>query len=225
MPSKIQVTKQIERFMPFVVMACPCSFAILPIKFSNLFIIALIVGWLYLTIANRESFKLRGAHIGIFLMFAYYALLLLGLSYTDNFVMGSKNLETKMALVIFPVVFFCGYDVLTNVDKKSLLLVYANSIFGFCCYVLVKLIISIERSSDDWVSSFYATLNDSINIHPGYLSLYTGFSILILMIYFNSFHWSLKILCGFQIVFLTFFNLLLIARMPLIALGATLLWY
>jgi len=124
------------------------------------------------------------------LLFAgLYILYLVGLAYTQNFEYGLFDLEVKMSLFIFPVVFASiREEVLSAENARNVLLTFALGVFvSMLLNYGVALVNYIETGEID--SFYYMKL--AVFIHPSYLAMYVCFAISILL-YFNLKGWIKK---------------------------------
>lgn len=200
----------------FLILACPCSLLVFPVKITTLLITALVILWFILSLYYKAYFKFRANNVLVFLPFVYYSLMVVGMIYTDSQHEGFKTLETKVPLIIFPVIFFTGYDILKGIETRRILVTYALFITVISIVIIGITIFSVKFLGQPGYS-FSDLSRRTISIHPGYYSLYVGFSGLIFIRYFETFTNREKIIAAFLIIFLLGFNLLLVARMPLFA--------
>ena len=205
-----------------LLIALPCIVLAFPIKVASYHLGLLILLWLYLSIREKSLFKFRSGRLFTALPVANYMILLFGMALTENIVYGFKTLETKIPLLILPLILFSGHDLLKNTRKITVLLVYSVGVILTSAYVIVYVFLF---SSKQDVGYSFKDLGDVIEVHPGYFSLYVGFAILLLILQFKSFSRPKKVLVAVGISFLIIFDLLLVARMPIIGLVAGILIY
>jgi O-antigen ligase len=193
-----------------------------PIKVVSYHIGLTTASWMYLSLREKSFFKFRQLNFLVLLPLANFFILLLGLLYTSNIEMGLKTIETKITLLVFPLIIFSGYDLLKNIRKENILIIYSLSVFAVSLFVLVYTFFSPVSIAGAYS---FKNLSSAINIHPGYYSLYVGFSIIVLINQLPSYTKWIKLAIAFIILFLFVFNLLLVARMPLIGLMVCIFLY
>jgi len=154
-------------------------------------IVLLIITWLLdgdlVTKARRLT---RSSHrINTLLFGGIYIMYLIGLMYTGNFSNGLFDVEVKLSLVIFPVIF-------SSMNKKVISppfvrKVLISFVFGvMASMVLCYSVAVVNYLKTGMLESFYYN-NLAILIHPSYLAMYVCFAIFILL-YFNVNGWIRK---------------------------------
>jgi len=109
-------------------------------------------------------------------LYVFYAI---GLLYTENLGVGFFDLEVKLSLFIFPVVFSSLLpEVFTPVRARGVLWAFVFGVFAsmLLCYGVA---LSDYIKSGSLTAFYYNRL--SVLIHPSYLSMYTSFAIAILL--------------------------------------------
>jgi O-antigen ligase len=207
-----------KKYAGFFMQLTPCTF-LLPIPVTHLFLIVMASVWLYLSFSNsvKNKFRFKGNLVALLLLL-YFGLQLLSLTYSNDLVEGFKNIETKLSILLFPLITFSGYDLLEGVDKRKVLLFFAHSTFAFCVFVMGKILVTNNNLQVIWNEYTFEKLSHVIDVHPGYFSLYICFAILILIVHFNSFSKFHRFLVTGQIIILGVFTFRLASRMPIIGL-------
>lgn len=149
------------------------------------YVIALIIlTWLFdgdLTAKIKRI--VNSSHRTNLLLFAgIYILYLIGLSYSGNFGTGLFNLEVKLSLFIFPVMFASiREEVLSLKISRRVLTSFVLGVFAsmLLCYSVAF----VDYAQNGNVEVFYYS-NLSVLIHPSYLAMYVCFAIAVLL-YFN----------------------------------------
>jgi O-antigen ligase len=216
------INHRIDKGFSALLIISPCVCLAFPVKVCTYLIVIIIAGWLYFTLREKSLFRFRGMDFLVALPFLNYLILIVGLITTSDYIMGFKSLETKIPLLFFPLIFFSGHDFLQHIRKNIALLTYATAISLICVYVLVYVFV---HPPEDAAGYSFKSLAGVINVHPGYFSLYVGFAIIVFVLHWQSFDKPVKVIVAFAIVFLFVFNLLLVARMPMIGLMISLLIY
>ncbi|MDX1349736.1 MAG: O-antigen ligase family protein [Putridiphycobacter sp.] len=170
------------------------------------------VSSLVLILKEKLAFQLDRNHL---LLFAFYLFLVVGVFWSNNFSAAVFDLEVKMSLFIFPILFsFIRYS------KNQLIIIFKVFIFSVLLVSVVLLQSAIGRY---WQSGSVDTLfyvNLSPRVHPSYLSLYTvtGLGFLFLGIKEKQFRnsWQ-KVVAVTLSVYFFVFNILLLSKIGIIA--------
>jgi len=153
------------------------------------YIIAMmVITWLFEGDFVSKARRLTNSkHRQNILLFAgIYVLYMVGLLYTQNFSYGLFDLEVKMSLFIFPVIFSSvRKEVFSLSLAKKVLIAFVLGVFAsmILCYS-VAVINYINHGNIE--AFYYSRL--SIFLHPSYLAMYVSFAIAILM-YFSMTAW------------------------------------
>ncbi len=179
------------------------------------YILALwIITW-FLEANFKNKFKNLAKNKLLFLPILFYLLHIIGLAYSNNIDSAFFNLQVKLSLLIFPVLFF-GSNYLYKANYKIFLLSFVTG-----CFIISSIYLS---------RAFYFYLADNCNLffyydlsifeHPTYLSMYLAFAIAILfyLIASNKFKnkSTFKILFQFLIVFFSVMIFLLSSKAGII---------
>ncbi len=111
---------------------------------------------------------------------------LLGMLYTENIPRGLNDLEQKIALLVFPLL----YGSVREFTRREL----AIALYAFCAGTLVAVVIAFISSYNDYVHTydvmeFYMSQFSPVH-HPSYIALYMNFAIAALII--GIFHGSIS---------------------------------
>lgn len=148
------------------------------------YVIALIIlTWLFDGDLSAKIKRIvNSSHRTNLLLFAgIYMLYLIGLSYSGNFGTGLFNLEVKLSLFIFPVMFASiREEVLSLKISRRILTSFVLGVFAsmLLCYSVAF----IDYVQNGNVEVFYYS-NLSVLIHPSYLAMYVCFAIAVLLYY------------------------------------------
>lgn len=151
-------------------------------------IVTLILTWFIEgDFANKAKRISNSAHRLYTLLFAsLYVVYVIGMAYSSNLSYGLFDLEVKMSLFIFPIIFASLSDeVFSPVITRRVLMAFVVGVFT--SMVLCYSVAVYNFSRDGLVEAFYYS-NLSVLIHPSYLALYVCFAIAILL-YFNIRSW------------------------------------
>lgn len=179
------------------------------ISINSIAIILLLINWLIEGNWKKKIEMFISNKYAIVCM-VFYLFHVIGLFYSSNSVVGFFELEKKLTLLIFPVVFATS----TTLDRKKIFIVLYC--FVFACFVAVVLCLSNAiyfslRGDNSYF--FYHQLGSLLHFHAVYFSVYLGFSICILIYFLQEKwerkSWTLKIMLVFLIIlFLSFLFLL-----------------
>lgn len=175
--------------------------------------------WFHYKAINKNNFPFLFSHLLIL------GISILGLINTSNIIPALKLFETRLPIVMFPLLFFvAGNHWDKEVIKRTLLLFVAVTILSGLI-IQVDLIFRLIEEKKSLSYFFYwrnsgAALSEVIGIHPTYLSMYGLFSIGILFEFFtDSKKINLRTSLGFVlIVYLSILVLHLASRISLLAL-------
>jgi len=112
-----------------------------------------------------------------------YLLYLLGMLYSTDYEYGWKDLEIKLSLVVFPVVFATSdMTIFTRPRFRLLLQVFIAGCLAGSLLLLCHTWIFNERRG---VADAYYYISLSWYFHPTYLAMYYNFALVILLFYFS----------------------------------------
>ena len=121
-----------------------------------------------------------------------YLLYLAGLLHTNNFQYGLFDLEVKLSLLIFPLVFATsGEAVFSNPRRRELLLVFtAGCLAGSLLFMGRALVTTIFSHAEN--AFYYGSL--SWYFHSSYLSMYYNFAIAVILCHLITLEWKKNLL-------------------------------
>ncbi len=128
-----------------------------------------------------------------FLLSSLYILYLLGLLYTQNYSYAFKDLETKLALLIFPLLFLISPRINEH-SRDSILKLFIwgciasialNTIMSFYFLIIEKNEISNGIHNDNFGIYFFLKDRVSHFLHPSYLSMYLLFAFCIVFYFYE----------------------------------------
>lgn len=166
---------------------------LLPIyrKIIPYIIVTLIITWLLeADFAAKAKRMVNSQHRFNTLLFSsLYVIYILGMSYSANFNYGLFDLEVKMSLFIFPIIFATlREEVFSPIITRRVLIAFVIGVLT--SMVLCYSVAFYNYSRDGLVETFYYS-NLSVLIHPSYLAAYVCFAIAILL-YFNIRSWYIN---------------------------------
>lgn len=181
-------------------------------RFTPIFIVLIFSNWLLeADFKNKMNALFKNKLMLLFISF--YLLHVFGLIYTKDISSGLFDIQVKMSLIIFPLIFVHRENNLVQFQK-----IFNAFLFGTILSSLIILIISCLLYIVAGAKRFFYT-DFSYLIHPGYLSMYINFILigLFLMLFKNILFYSkIKIFWIITIiVFLSFINILLSSKMGL----------
>ncbi|MES2284329.1 MAG: O-antigen ligase family protein [Bacteroidota bacterium] len=182
------------------------------ISINSIAIILLVINWLIEGNWKKKREMFLSSKYAIFCVI-FYLYHIIGLFYSANNSVGLFELEKKLALIIFPLVFATS---VTLNRKKIFIILYC---FVTACFAAVVICLSNAiyfSSIGDNSYFFYHKLGSPIHFHAVYFSVYLGFAICIL-IYFlqdkwETQSWTLKTMLIFLVTLFLFFLLLLSSK-------------
>ncbi|MEN8224596.1 MAG: O-antigen ligase family protein [Bacteroidota bacterium] len=187
-------------------------------------IATLVITWILEADFVRKARRLvQSSHRLNTLLFAgLYVLYLFGLINTRNFEYGLFDMEVKMSLFIFPVVFATIRDEVLSpgIARK----VFLSFVIGVSAAMVLSYSVALTKFMNTGaVESFYY-VNLAVLIHPSYLAMYACFAISILL-YYNLNAWIrkpwLKLLSFVLILFFELFIIMLSSKAGILGLVLT----
>jgi len=152
-------------------------------------IIALIgLNWLLFPKNISESFKIIQTNFSLVIMCLLYVLYLIGLAYSDNLILGLQSIETKLSLLLLPLI-YCSFSSLINQNINTYLKVfvlgcitYAFIAFGWASYYYFKPVYTDLYGVlyDLGVNYFYYSYLSKI-FHPSFTAMYCVFALCIIV--------------------------------------------
>jgi O-antigen ligase len=152
------------------------------------------------------------------LFFSFYVLHLIGLVYTSNWIEGMQRVETKLPLLIFPLILF-SFPIKSKKDISSILKSYVIGCLLASIYCFTNGVLKYLETGENWM--IYKKLGSFLGFHPTYFSMYLSFAFFIVLFFLaknNKTH-SQKYRIGSGILATWFFIIivLLSSRMPILA--------
>ena len=228
-------TKQHETFHQSMLMLFSFFIPLHP-RLAILFIIFCGVNWL-MSGALYRNYKSLLKPIPL-LCIGFYFLHCIGMIYTTNWEEGTQRLETKLPLLIFPLILFSfplsisSFNFLkpkntseridTNIKNDSIffiLISYVLGCFVASLYCTGSAIIKYSELGENWMH--YKKLGSFLGFHPTYFSMYLSFALFIILFFlvknYKTFsqknRFGLTLLLGWFFLFI----LLLSSRMTILA--------
>lgn len=156
----------------------------LPYKISNIGIIALLVFWVAQKIVSKSlpALKLKSSHEKwiLFSFLGFFLWQVIALYYTTDILNGLKNIESKLSLLIFPIILF-------DLRPK-----YKQLIFWLKCYVYSMVLCTIFLLGQSVLHYFtqgslltYHDFTGSLDFHAVFYSYYIFLSVLVTVFLFQ----------------------------------------
>ncbi len=159
---------------------------LIPMLGSNRILSPIIILWIFTYIIDGHfyaKFSLAKNKILFFSVLFFFFLHVVGMIYTSNFSSGLFDLEVKLSLLLFPLV-------MINVNKnysRRFHFILSSFVVGCLISSFICLVTALLHSGlTDSSFFFYEKLTAVFSLHPSYFSMYSGFSILILLYFFYS---------------------------------------
>ncbi|MBL4625223.1 MAG: O-antigen ligase family protein [Flavobacteriales bacterium] len=197
---------------------------ILPIYYpaSSWVIVLLTANFIIFGRAIKKIKELRFNKLSILYLIVYF-LLIIGLLNTENKVNAFADLETKISLLLAPLI-------IGTVRFSRQQLRYIGKLFLFGCLVsmLIFLLISVYNFHQNGNTDEFYYHKLARWIHPSYYSVYLNFMFAIFVRYvvlnWNRIELRVKIMVGFLILLTAVFIFMLVARIGLLLLLGVMLW-
>jgi O-antigen ligase len=194
------------------------------IKANSIGIILLTLNWL---VSGRLKTKLKtfaGNRLAL-LVVSVFPLYLLGLLYTADLREGTFMLEKSLSLLLLPLVISSSSFPRKAIEAAFVAFVAACLVATVVSYITVYA--NYLRHNDWYLTFIQGHFRDNyasfIGLHPTYFTLYLTFSMIILVHFLFAFHRSLSVatkgLLYFLLLYFLVTEILLSARMPLLALA------
>ncbi len=222
MPKRIQQDRT-ALFLLFLGLAGVALFIPWRAHYTNICIVVSGSLWLLFIKQNRRYFS-RPVILFILLLISVYLVELIGITYTENLDYGFHRLESKLAMVIMPVVILAS-----GIDRRHierLLAVFVLSTLIACLYCTAVAVFDIIEKEKPLTAFFlegrYANvaLTEPLRkMHPTFLTLFICLSIFSIVVYMRQLkgHYWMSII----ILFLLIFSFQLASRAGYVALLCT----
>jgi O-antigen ligase len=141
----------------------------------------IIVGILIFVIIELiQQRSLKNYYTSFFIFsISLYAIHLLGMLYTQNSKVGNFDLEQKLSLLLFPIV-FCSESKITDESISEILNLY---LLGNICAVIICIANACYQYSILANPDYFFYTQFSAILHPSYFSMYLNFGVIILLFY------------------------------------------
>ena len=159
--NKIKISSIKNNFIAFIAFTLPLNKSLIPILIVTTILLTLLEGGF-----KEKLQQLKNPYL--FLAISFYITHLVAMLYTSNIKAGSFDLEQKLSLIIFPLVFFTNikfnFENLTNILKSF---VYGCILSGLLCAFNALFKFYISGDIDVF---FYSQF--SIIMHTSYFAMY-----------------------------------------------------
>lgn len=165
--------------------------SVLAKKLLPIFVIALVVVWLWERDFANKWKTLKNNSLYILLPF-YYAILLLGFIHTENVSYGLQKMETRLPLLLLPVILPTLKSLNFSYHKRTFTRVFIFTILaamliclahGTYLYILEVMAVGRGENIGYLYKSryFFGTVFSHFLMHPGYLAMYANMAIIIVL--------------------------------------------
>lgn len=195
---------------------------------SSYIIIAIFLFWL-MEGKFKERFKLvvdDKKRVFLFSLSALYFLYLIGLIFTKNFSYAGFDLQVKLSLFIFPLIF--STTDFKYYKNENIFIVLSYFITGVVLNTLICIISAAYQyffKDHDSGHFLYARFSGTMGFHPTYIAMYINFAIMaMLTMLFNDIHYTAtkyKNRFKIYIVFLSIIIILLSSKAGIISMLIT----
>ena len=145
-------------------------------RVSVLAIIFIAVNWL---LSGRIYFNFKSFLSPIPILFlSFYVLHIIGLMYTSNWTEGLQRVETKLPLLIFPLILF-SFPIKSKKGISSILKSYVVGCLIASIYCFVNGFLKYMETGENWMA--YKKLGSFLGFHPTYFSMYLSFTSFVIL--------------------------------------------
>lgn len=181
---------------------------------NSISLIICVLLWLFFNSFKEKSKNLKKNFLLFLILSSIFWISLIGLSYTENFGEGLKNLQEKLPFVIFPLVLLSIN--LENISLNTLLKYFSYSVIVAGLFALTKALYFKINNLGDFF--YYDQFSKLLEKHTTYFALYT----IIAVIYFANKFLEKKHIIGIKnlipIAFLLSILYLLSVRISIVSL-------
>lgn len=167
-------------------------------KLLPFFIVVLLLVWIVERDYHYKWLYLKRNPV-FFLLPIYFLLLILGFIHTENVAYGLQKTETRLPLLILPLVLPTLKSLNFTYHKRTFTRVFVFAIFAaaLICFSRAAYLYFLETQAmnrgEQWVyfyrtRYFYGSLLSEFIMHPGYLAMYANAAILFLLHDFKKAH-------------------------------------
>lgn len=185
-------------------------------RFAVLAIIFVGIHWL---ITGQVFINFRSFFSPIpILFFSFYFLHLIGLMYSSNWGEGMQKIETKLPLLVFPLILF-SFPINEKKDFFFILKSYVLGSLLASLYCFGNGLIKFIGTGDNWIT--YKRLGSFLGFHPTYFSMYLSLALFIVLFLLakkiEQHSFKYKFGSGLIVIWLLMIILLLSSRMTILA--------
>lgn len=152
------------------------------------------------------------------LFFSFYLLYLIGLVYSSNWAEGMQRVETKLPLLVFPLILF-SFPIKEKKDVITILKSYVVGCLLASFYCLGNGLVKYIETGENWMT--YKKLGSFLGFHPTYFSMYLSLALFVVLflVVKKIKHHSFKYKLGSSLIslWLLMVILLLSSRMTILA--------
>ncbi|MCB9173414.1 MAG: O-antigen ligase family protein [Flavobacteriales bacterium] len=189
-------------------------------KILPILIILLCVNWVINPTNIKQSYKTLSSNLVLSTTAILYLMYLIGMLYSSNLGFGGRVLETKMSLIILPII----YSAYINVTKEKLnhylkIFVYGCIVYALICFSYATYAYFLPLEIDlgngytfNYGANYFYYYYLSVFFHPSYTAMYSVFALAIIVFGIKKeliqFNWKTIL----TIILLTIFVLLLSSK-------------
>ena len=147
-------------------------------RLSVLTIIFLAINWL---LSGHVYFNFKSFLSPLpLLFFSFYILHLIGLIYTSNWAEGIQRVETKLPLLVFPLILF-SFPVKNKKGIFSILISYVIGCLVASVYCFGNGFLKYMNTGENWMA--YKKQGNFLGFHPTYFSMYLSCAFFIVLFF------------------------------------------
>ncbi|TSA27545.1 MAG: O-antigen ligase domain-containing protein [Bacteroidetes bacterium] len=189
-----------HRYLYILFLFCLCLFIPIDNVIAKFFIGFMVINWAvelrFIAKIKRIFLNRRRIHILLFALF--YILYLIGLLYSDNMDYGRFDIEVKLSLVIFPILFATFEPEIFRIIRiRYLFAAFVAGCLFASVYCTVHALAGYLQTGDPgiWSYSRFSVLH-----HTSYFSMFLNFAVVLVLAWFRE---HLRVVTRWQLVGIT----------------------
>lgn len=168
--NKIKISSIKNNFLLFIAFTLPLNKSLLPI-------IIVITMLLWIIEGNFQAKFQNLKNPYFFISIVLYLLHIVGLLYTNDLKSGTFDLEQKLSLALFPILFFSG----SEIDQHHQLKILRSFIYGCALAGLICLVNAFYKYYISGEANYFFYSQFSVITHASYFAMYACFGIILIL--------------------------------------------
>ncbi len=207
------ISIELNRKINFYLTSLLAFFTPIHPKILPLFIGLIVINWVINPSNIKRSFKNLTANYALLASVILYLLYIIGMLYTTDLNFGLKVLETKLSLLLLPLV-YSAYIITTKEKLQEYLkyfvygcATYAIICLSYACYAFYKPVYTdLYGVMYDLGSNYFYYSYLSLFFHPSYSAMFCVLSLLIIVVGLKkkliTMNWKIVLLIGLFFIFI-----------------------